>query len=159
MSEVNSEASGIDDRVRSLTEEVLSGSDTYVVDVQVRGNKGSRVVEIFVDRDDGIDVKELSRVSREIAFLLDTDDIVSGRYSLNVSSPGLDRPLTLPRQFQKNVGRKLRVRYRTGENGESVEEGELDAATADGIALRVSPSKQMALTYKEMIEARVLLPW
>ncbi len=160
MSELKQErAGGIEARIRAIAEEVLQGSESYVVDVIVRGNKGSRVVEVFVDSDAGLNVEELARVSREMGFLLDTEDVVDGRYSLNVSSPGADRPISLPRQFPKHVGRKFRVRYRTEEGQTAVEEGELESATADGIALRVSPSKQITLGFDDVIEARVLLPW
>lgn len=160
MSELNpGRATGIEERVRAVTEEVLQGSPLFLVDLQIRGNKGSRVVEIFVDSDEGIDVEELARVSREVGFVLDTDEVIAGRYSLNVSSPGVDRPLTLPRQFRKNVGRRMRVRYRSSDGGVQEGEGDLEAVTEDGIALRISPSKQVALAYGEVIEARVLLPW
>jgi ribosome maturation factor RimP len=152
-------ASGIDARVRAVAEDVLRGSNLYLVEVSVRGIKGSRVVEIFVDGDEGIDVEELARISREVGFLLETDDVIAGRYSLNVSSPGADRPLTMPRQFPKHVGRSLKVRYRSPEGESRVAEGRLEEVTDDGIAMQIDRSKRITLRFAEVIDARVQLPW
>lgn len=160
MSEFKTEpAQDVTERIRSVTEEVLEGSAHYLVDVQVRGNKGSRVVEIYVDGDEGVGIDELARINREVGFLLETDEVIAGRYNLNVSSPGIDRPLTQARQFRKNVGRRLSVKRRTEEGNTVVEEGELVSATEDGIALQISPSKQLTVPFGDLIEARVQLPW
>lgn len=146
-------------KVMAIVEEVLQGTDSYVVEVSIRGNKGSRVVEVFVDSDTGTSVDELARISREVGFVLDTDEVIDGRYSLNVSSPGVNRPISLPRQFPKHVGRKLRVRYRTEGEETKEEEGALESASESGIALRVSGSRKLQLNFEDVIEARVLLPW
>ena len=107
----------------------------------------------------GTSVDELARISREVGFVLDTDEVIDGRYSLNVSSPGVNRPISLPRQFPKHVGRKLRVRYRTEGEETKEEEGALESASESGIALRVSGSRKLQLNFEDVIEARVLLPW
>jgi len=145
-------------RVKALVEEVVAGSPVYVVDVVVRGGKGSRVVDVFVESDETLDVEELARINREVGFLLDVEDIIDGHYRLNVSSPGVDRPLMLPRQFRKNIGRQLRVRYRAG-GGSSTVEGELTEADAGHIVIVHSGEEAARVAYDDVEEARVLLPW
>lgn len=149
----------VDARIRAIVEEVLQGSPLFLVDVVVRGKSGSQVVEIFVDSDEALDIEDIARVSREVGFLLDTEDVMRGRYSLNVSSPGLDRPLQWPRQYRKNVGRSLRVRY-TDASGSATEiEGELKAAGVDGIEVAGPSAEAMHIRYDVILEARVILPW
>ena len=108
-------APAVDARVKTLVEEVLAGSPHFLVDLEVRGARGSQAVDVFIDSDEGLGVGTLARISREVAFLLDTGEVIAGHYRLNVSSPGLDRPLKLPRQYKKNVGRALRVHYQKPE--------------------------------------------
>ncbi|HEX7071891.1 MAG TPA: ribosome maturation factor RimP, partial [Rhodothermales bacterium] len=103
--------------------------------------------------------EDLARVSREVGFLLDADDVIAGRYSLNVSSPGVDRPLTMPRQYPKHVGRALKVRYRTPDGESRVAEGRLEEVSEEGIAMQIDPSKRIMLRFDDVIDARVQLPW
>ena len=85
------ENADVGSRVRALAEEVSADREAFVVDVQVRGQKGSRIVEVFVDADDGVGSDDLARLSRDLAFLLETEDVIKGKYYLNVSSPGAER--------------------------------------------------------------------
>lgn len=147
-------------RVRELVEEVIGGSPVFLIDVQVRGNRGSRVVEIFVDSDEDLDVDELARISREVEFLLDLEDLITGKYSLNVSTPGLDKPLLLPRQYTKNIGRSLRVHYRKPDGtGNTEVEGELRAVSDDAIDMEASKDETVRIRLSDIIWAKVQLPW
>ena len=148
------------DRVRSLVDEVIAGSPLYLVDLAVRGQKGSRVVEVFVDSDEGLSVDELARVSREVGFLLETEDVIDGKYKLDVSSPGVDRPLVQPRQFKKNIGRRLEVQVQPEEGGSKKRlQGELAAADEEGIELALSNKEVRRFPYAEVVRATIQLPW
>lgn len=152
---------GVEGRIRDLVEEVIAGSPMYLVDLAVRGQKGSRVVEVFIDSDEGLSVDELARVSREVGFLIDTEDVIDDAYRLNVSSPGLDRPLALPRQFKKNAGRPLEVRVQPPEEGAKAKtlQGELAAADEEGIELKLANKETRRIPYAHIARAKVLLPW
>lgn len=145
-------------RVEALVEEVLRGTPHFIVEVQVRGTKGARVIEVFIDSDDALGVDTLASVSRDVAFLLDTEEVIDGRYRLDVSSPGVDRPLRLPRQYQKNVGRQLRVHYRQDEANTEVE-GELTAADDEAITLAPKKGAPRQIRYDDIVWAKVQLPW
>ena len=69
----------VDQRVQRIVEDVLVGTPLYVVEIIVRGVKGSRVVEVYVDSDDGLSVDALAKVSREVGFLLETEEVIEGR--------------------------------------------------------------------------------
>lgn len=97
--------------VGSIVEPVLEPIDGYVVDVRLRGERGSKVLEVFVDTDQGISTDQLAEITQVLSVKLDHADLIPGRYRLEVSSPGLDRPLTTLRQYRKNLGRVLRVSF------------------------------------------------
>ncbi len=143
-------------QIRAIAEDVVR-PPMFVVETIVRGNKGSRVVEIYVDSEGDLSVDALAAVSREIGFLLDAKDCIDGRYKLNVSSPGADRPLVRPVQFKKNRGRKARVLF--SEYGRPPVEGTLEDADDEGFLIQTGKNRKNRLGYEEVKEVRVLLPW
>lgn len=148
----------IADRVRDLTQEVIAGTSYFLVDVEVRGHKGTRVVEVYIDSKEDFGHDDLAVVSKEVGFLLDVEDVVDGSYKLEVSSPGIKRPLEMPQQFQKNVGRTLRVRYDSKDNEEIVV-GDLMKADDEGVELELSSGERLQLSYGTIRQARIELPW
>lgn len=148
----------IADRVRDLTKEVITGTDYFLIDVEVRGHKGTRVVEVYIDSVEDFGHDDLAVVSKEVGFLLDVEDVVDGSYKLEVSSPGIKRPLKMPQQFQKNVGRTLRVRY-DSEDNEEIVVGDLMKANNEGVELELSSGERLQLSYESIGQARIELPW
>jgi len=150
------------ERVRALADEAIAGTDLYVVDVAVRGREGSRVVEVFVDADAGAGLGAITDVANRLSFLLDTEDPIKGHYTLNVSSPGADSPLALPRQYPKHVGRTLRVSYQADaeDPGEEVTlTGPLVGTGPDSITVQTREGHDVEIPYAAIREARVVLPW
>jgi ribosome maturation factor RimP len=146
-------------RVRELVDEVIAGTDIFVVDLEVRGSGGSRVVDIYVDSDEELSIKKLAEVNREVGFLLDVEDLIPGRYNLNVSSPGLDRPLRLPRQYRKNIGKPMRIHYNKPDGAGATEiEGEL--VDADDVAIEVKDGGEVrSIPFEDIVWAKIRLPW
>ncbi len=155
---VNATQRRIADRVRVLTEEVIAGTSYFLVDVEVRGHKGTRVLEVYVDSPEDFGHDDLAQISKEVGFLLDVEDVVDGSYKLEVSSPGIKRPLTMPEQYQKNVGRTLRVRYQDND-GEEIVVGDLTAADDEAIELELPSEERLSLPYTAINQARIELPW
>ena len=146
-------------RIRALAEDAISETDLYIVYVEIRGRQGGRVVDVFVDADEGAGIDALKEASRSLSFLLDTEDLIKGQYRLNVSSPGADRPLLLPRQYPKHVGRNVEVTYTVGEELVTAT-GSLARADETTIAVAVpGQDAPTEITYDTIREARVLLPW
>ncbi len=150
--------STLEERIRRIAEEVLTDPALFIVEVSVRGVKGSRVIEIFVDSDNNIDIDMLASLNREIGFLLETEDFIDGKYRLNVSSPGLDRPLALPRQFRKNAGRQLKVKLRLPDGNKTVK-GTLATINDDFVELQLENGDLQKITFDSIEEAKIILPW
>lgn len=118
--------------VRDVVEPVVValGLDLEDVDVQTSGRR--RRVSIVVDRDGGIDLDGIAEASRAVSDALDASDAMGDDpYTLEVTSPGIDRPLTLPRHWRRNIGRRVRVHMTSG----TVVEGRIRAADGDAVTL------------------------
>ncbi|MCS3648720.1 ribosome maturation factor RimP [Salinibacter ruber] len=155
---VNPTQQHLADRVSGLTEEVIVGTDYFLVDVEVRGHKGTRVVEVYIDSEEEVGHDDLALISKEIGFLLDVEDVVDGSYKLELSSPGIKRPLTMPAQYRKNVGRTLRVRFESG-GDEEIVVGDLTDADDEEIELELPSAERLQLPYTIITQARIELPW
>ena len=121
----------IEKRVTELIEEKiaeLQRPDLFVVDVKMHGN-GKLV--ILVDGDKGIGIADCAAISRYVGFKLEEENTIETAYNLEVSSPGLDTPLTQIRQYTKNIGRDLGIKL----TGGTKREGKLSALTEDAITI------------------------
>ncbi len=127
----------------------------YVVDVSVTGERGSSIVEVFVDTDQGITADQCAQVNRSVSSELERQNLISGRYRLEVSSPGLDRPLKLVRQFRKNIGRRFKI-IAPVENQKTATEGILREASETTLTLITNEKQERSFALNDIQEAYVL---
>jgi ribosome maturation factor RimP len=108
-----------------------------IIDIEFRreGGRGGRVLRLFLDKAGGPNMDELSRVSRELSEILDVEDFVDGAYTLEVSSPGINRPLKRPEHFVRFIDKNIRVRTRDMINGRRSFLGRLLEVSPVSIAL------------------------
>ncbi len=119
----------IEQRVTELVEEKIADrADLFLVSVKFHSN-GKLV--ILVDGDQGIGIDECVQISRHIGFHLEEENVIENAYNLEVSSPGIDMPLTMPRQYTKNIGRNLAIKLTDGAKCE----GKLLGADENGITI------------------------
>ena len=97
-----------------LVEPVLSDYEASLVDVEVVGKRHSRSIRLLIHKDPGITLDLCESISREVGDLLDVEDPVSGRYRLEVTSPGLDRPLVTDSDFARALSKHLKVLLNSG---------------------------------------------
>ncbi|MDE2995796.1 MAG: ribosome maturation factor RimP [Bacteroidota bacterium] len=151
------ETRSLEDRIRQLVDEVLDRDDWFVVDVSVRGRKGSRVVEVYLDGDEGVNVDQMARFSRELAFLLDAEDVIKGKYNLNVASPGDERALLTERQYRRHTGKELLIHVNR-EDGPVELEGE-NLGVTDGVLVIRTKNGNDEVAMDAISKARIKLPW
>ena len=105
------------ERLGGLLEPCVEGMGYELADLELkRGNRG-RVLRLFIDRESGIALDDCERVSGQVSALLDVEDPIDGHYSLEVSSPGLDRKLARPQHFDRFAGHRVRISLRAGQDG------------------------------------------
>ncbi len=100
----------LQDRIAEIAAPVVDGAGIELVDVQFTAEHGRKVLRIFIDKPGGVTIDDCGSVSRELGVALDIDDFIPGRYSLEVSSPGLDRALKKAADFERFIGSKARVK-------------------------------------------------
>jgi ribosome maturation factor RimP len=140
----------VSDRVRELVAPTVATQDLEVVDVEHRGT----VLRVTVDRPGGVDLEALSTASRLVSDELDRHDVVPGRYVLEVSSPGVERPLRTPEHFARFVGTTVAVRTRPGSEGDRRVEGVLEVADDTGVVVA-----GRRLAYADIERARTVFQW
>ena len=132
----------MDDKAKltELLQPYLNNGHLYIVDVQVVGRQGSRIkVTILLDSDAGITIDECANISRKLGGQMDEMNFFGeAAFTLEVSSPGVDYPLTFPRQFARNVGRELIVTLVDG----TTRKGKLESVSDDHIVLDIEPEKK-----------------
>jgi len=95
--------------VRAVAQRVVDGRGYELVDVEVKRGRGEHIVRLFVDKEGGIGLAELQSVSEEVSAILDAEDPIESTYTLEVSSPGLDRVLKSEADYRRFVGRLVKV--------------------------------------------------
>ncbi len=98
------------EKVRQLAAPLAAEEGMELVDVEFGGGGGRQILRIYIDRQGGVSLEDCTSVSRALSAALDVEDPLQGSYDLEVSSPGLDRPLRTPEHFQKYAGEKVRVK-------------------------------------------------
>lgn len=130
------------DRLVAALAPVVRSAGYDLEDVELSGPGRRTVLRIVVDRDSGFGLDDVADLSRDVAALLDdSDDLLPGAYVLEVSSPGVDRPLTLPRHWRRNVDRLVAVNVAEGEQLTGrIQSAEDDSAVldVDGVRREVS---------------------
>ena len=99
----------IEKDIGKLVEDILDRDDLFLVDVKVTGSGENGKVLVHIDSDKGLDIGTCSSVSKKLSEELDFMDIPAKKYTLEVSSPGIDHPLKLRRQYIKNTGKTVKV--------------------------------------------------
>ncbi len=155
------------DRVRPLLEEALTTQPLVLEDVTVTPAGRRRVVRVLVDRDlgdvgevtepvDPLGLDEVADATRLVGDALDASDVLGEQpYTLEVSSPGVGRPLTAPRHFQRNVGRLLAVQHAAGETTGRVVAADAGSVTLEVPATAKAPSRRVTVPYAEVDRALV----
>ena len=125
-------------RIWQMTEPLAASEGMEIVDIELKheGTRGGRILRVYLDKEGGPVMEDLSKVSRSLSDLLDEhEDVIEGSYSLEVSSPGVNRPLKRPEHFSRFIGKRVRVRTHELIDGRRAFLGKLLAVTPAAIAI------------------------
>ncbi len=110
-------AGDVESKVIGLAEPLINNLGLELIDVEYLFEHGSMVLRVYIDGPDGVGVEECTSVSRELSMLLDVEEVIAKHYSLEVSSPGLNRPLKRRKDFLKVVGEKVSIKMKAAVEG------------------------------------------
>jgi ribosome maturation factor RimP len=95
-----------------MLEPAVAGLGFELADLEMHVGKGRQLLRVFIDADGGVTVDDCEAVSRQVSSVLDVADVIPGNYTLEVSSPGLDRRLVKPAHFERHTGAQVQVQLR-----------------------------------------------
>lgn len=128
----------IKEKIDELVNKHLKDSDLFLVETAIAGGNNVKKITVLVDSDEGVNIDACAKLSRNLSQDLDELDVIGEKYTLDVSSPGLDQPLKLERQYKKNVGRNVKVITTEGQEIK----GKLKEVQNNGIVIQSTPSKK-----------------
>jgi ribosome maturation factor RimP len=149
------------EEVRALVEPVLANEGLELFDLEVKPG----LLRITVDKAGGVDIDRLGQLSKRLSRLLDERDPIPNRYTMEVTSPGLERSLRTREHFRKAVGSQITVRttVEAAEEGDRRTQGTLEAADDSGIVVSVHGAPPGAtsrrITYDQIDRARTVFEW
>lgn len=146
--------------VENLCRPVVEGMGFEWVGVEYHHNSQNAILRIYVDRPEGgIAMDDVVAVTEQINPLLDVEDPISGMYTLEVSSPGLDRPLFVPAHYEKFIGREAKVTLKRALDRRRRFEGEIVKVEGDSVILKIREGKawrEVALAFANIDKARLV---
>ena len=146
------------ERLWGVIEPYVAAEGIELDDFEVLGQGAGTIVRVTVDGDNAISVERIAELSRGISRLLDDDDPVSGSYTLEVSSPGLERRLRRPRHYEKSLGREVKVKTKGPVAGSVNHTGQLLEADGTGFVVDTEAGAQR-IAYTDVASARTVFVW
>jgi ribosome maturation factor RimP len=143
------------EQIREIIAPVLDEMGLEVVEIQLRSERGRMVLRIIIYKEEGISIDDCSRVSREAGYLLEVEDLIGRAYTLEVSSPGLDRPLKTKRDFERNIGKKITVLFEEIEERYSVT-GIVEKIAEDQLTLK-DAKKVITIPLANIVKATLVI--
>jgi ribosome maturation factor RimP len=147
-------------RVREIAERVGASEDIEIVEVQLLGGGKQRVLRIFIDKPTGVTHGDCEMISHNVGTILDVEEVVPGEhYTLEVSSPGVERKLTKPRDFERFTGQKVKVVLREPVENQRSWIGTLAAFNENKVTLDAAPGKTVQFDFDQIEKANLKFEW
>jgi ribosome maturation factor RimP len=145
--------------VQKLAEQVATEHGVEVLELTLRGHGRSRVLSVVLDSDDPVGADVIERVTKGLSHALDDDDPLPGSYTLEVSTPGLDRPLQTGRDFRRQRGHEVQILREAADDQPRTElRGVVVAADERAVTLEVG-GDQLRVPLSDVVRGKVVLPW
>ena len=145
----------IKENIVRISNEIAEKLNFFVIDITFRGDNRKKIIEVFVDAEKNIDADNLAEISREINSIIEEQDIIQQAYRLDVSTPGVDRPLKFLKQFPKHINRNFEVTYKI-ENETRTITGKLLSVEKEELTF-LSDKKEVLIEFKNITTAKVII--
>jgi len=145
------------DKVRGFLRDLLPSMELELFDIQFRREGHGWVLRVFVDAVEGVGLEHCTKVSRELSYYLDVEDLIEHAYHLEVSSPGLERPLRSIADFCRFTGGLARVKLSESREGQKVFEGVIEKVSKNEIDLRLKNKTLVQFSFEAINKARLAI--
>ena len=147
--------------VVELVEQFIDNDEVFLVEVNVKGKLGNQKIQVFIDADQHVDIEDCTKISKKLTNELEERDVIEGRYVVEVSSPGADKPLKLFRQYSKHIGRELEVVTKENKKYQGVLLGifdkEIELSIKSSKVKKDLSSETLKLTFDEIEDSKVVI--
>ena len=143
-----------DKKIKVIANSAVEKNGFFLIDFVLRGNEKNRVIEIFVDGEKNISAEDCANISREINTEIETQNLNESNYRLDVSSPGIDRPLLYLKQYPKHLNRKFDISYNQNNETKKLTGKLMDVLGEDLTFL--SDNKQIIINFNNIKKAKVI---
>lgn len=144
----------VERKIRKLADDLALDFGFELEDVELLGRGRRMLLRVAIDRPGGVTLEDCEAFSRDFSAVLDAEDPIAGPYTLEVSSPGLDRPLKKPRHFEKSVGKLVRVVTREKVEGQGFILGRLVGVHEGGVRI-AAKDREIEVPYENIKSARL----
>ena len=148
----------VSETIAAIIEPIIDQMGMELVEVEFKKEQDRWVLRVFIDCEGGVQLKDCERVSREIGPVLDVEDPVVHPFTLEVSSPGLERPLKKPVDFERFKGKLARIKLYTPIDGEKTVHAHIQAVEADGIILDKG-GETIRIPFTKIAKANLEIEW
>lgn len=128
-----------------------------IVLIEIKGGGNRPIVRTYIDRPGGITLADCERFSKRLSVLLDVEDWIPVSYTLEVSSPGLDRPLVKEADFERFAGKRARIKTRSPVAGQRNFRGKILGAARGAVKLELAPERQVDIAIGEIEKANLMI--
>jgi ribosome maturation factor RimP len=140
------------EEIQQLVQRIVDSEGMELVDVEFKSGRSRNLVRVFIDKVGGVTLDDCENISRQLGAILDVKDLMKNAYILEISSPGVDRPMRTDRDYERSLGRTMRVTFH-GQNGDSQQMiGRLLEVTDAAIVLDVE-GKLTSIARDQIIKA------
>ncbi len=149
------EMTDILEKVRRIAREVLGYAGMELVHVEINREPRGLILRLYIDKVGGVTLDDCARISRQLSAQLDVEDPIEDRYTLEVSSPGLDRPLVADHDFSRFAGRQIRLSTHVPLQGRRHFQGRLDGIVEGSVRMTLEDGRQVAIPRDQVSKARL----
>jgi len=148
----------ITSKIEEIAQRVAAPEGIEVVEVEVKGGGKNQFVRISIDKPEGVNHADCELVSQQVGAILDVEDVVPGHYTLEVSSPGVERKLLKLRDYERFQGKKAKVTLRAPVDNQRHWEGTL-AGCVDGVISLDANGRQIRFPFEQVEKANLKFEW
>jgi ribosome maturation factor RimP len=141
-------------KIREISASAAERHSLFLIDVILRGHEQNRVIEVYYDSEASLNAETCALISRELADEIDNNGIIKGKYRLEVSSPGVDRPLLYAGQYPKHINRNFELSYKD-ESGEKKLKGRLKSIEGEDFYFETEKKELIKVNFNNITKAKV----
>ena len=146
-------------KIEEIAERVATSEGIEVVEVEVKGGGNNQFVRISIDKPEGVTHADCENISHQVGTILDVEDLVPGRYTLEVSSPGIERKLRKAKDYERFQGKKVKIGLREPIEGQRNLEGTLGGLRDGIVTLDLNSGKQLHFPLHQVQKANLKFEW